>query len=112
MARPRTRYKYEIPGTVVEIVRGLCADYERRELAIKYSTISGETLQRYVELNGAIELALGNMEASIREDMLADVAAGRGYDFSPCSVFVAKNTYYERKRRFVFDVAKKLSLVP
>ena len=112
MGRPKIRYKYEIPKTVVEIVCSICADYERRELAIRHSNITGETLERYIELNGAIEHALGMIDARVKVYLLEDVAVGRGYDFSQCSGLVAKNTYYEAKRRFIYEIAKKIYLLP
>ena len=112
MGRPRFRYRYEIPKTVVEIVCSICADYERRELAIKHSNITGEILSRYVELNEAIESSLVACDARVKEYIIMDVAEGRGYDFSPCSTLVAKNTYYESKRRFIYEVAKKINLLP
>ncbi len=112
MARPRTRYEWEVPREVVSIVRGICADYERRELAIRHSTIAGDVLARYIELNRAIDVSLNEIEAGCRYYILDDVAAGRGYDFSPCSAFYSKNTFYERKRKLVFDIARELSLIP
>ena len=112
MARPRTRYEWEVPRDVVSIVRGICADYERREMAIRHSTITGRVLSRYIELNRAVELSLGDIEVGVRLLILDDVAAGRGYAFSPCSAFYSKNTFYERKKKLVFDIAKELSLIP
>jgi hypothetical protein len=112
LGRPRTRYRYEIPKTVVDIVIGICADYERRELAIKHSNITGQTLDRYIELNEAVEYALGMCDSRVREYLLEDVAEERGYDFSQCSCLVAKNTYYEAKRRLIYEIAKKMCLLP
>lgn len=112
MARPKLYYKWELPKTVVETVRSICADYDRRELAIKYSTISGEVLERYIELNSAIESALSEIAPEIREYMLCDVATGRGYDFSPCTSFVSRRIYYLKKRKLVHDIAEKLYLIP
>lgn len=112
MARPKTRYEYEIPKTVVEIVCGMCADYGRRELAIKHSNIVGETLARYIELNRAIDSSLNLCDSRITNHLIEDIAEGRGYAFSQCSVVMAKNTYYENKRKFIYHVARKLNLIP
>lgn len=112
MGRPKTRYEYEIPKTVVEVVHGICADYDRRELAIKHSNIVGETLARYIELNVAIENALDMCDSRVREYLVEDIAEERGYAFSQCSLVVAKNTYYENKRKFIYHVARKLYLIP
>lgn len=112
MGRPKTRYEYEIPGAVVEIVRGICADYERRENAIKHSNITGSTLERYLEFNTAIDFALSLCDVRVREYLVSDIAEERGYAFSQCSLDIAKNTYYENKRKFIYHVARKLSLIP
>ena len=34
MARPKMFYKYELPQGVIKMVRAICADYERRKLAL------------------------------------------------------------------------------
>ena len=112
MGRPRIYYEWEVPREVVEIVRGICADYERRENAIKFSTISGDVLCRYVELNSAVEAALGDVEIGLRQDIIDDVALNRGYDFSPCSNYISKGTYYNKKRKLIYDIAKRLYLIP
>ena len=112
MARPKTRFEYEIPKTVVEIVYGICADYDRRELAIKHSNIVGDTLTRYIELNQAIDSSLDLCDGRMREYLVDDIAEEHGYAFSQCSLLVAKNTYYENKRKFIYHVARKLNLIP
>jgi hypothetical protein len=110
MARRRS-YRYNLPRTVADIVQAVCADYTRRENAIKYSAITGPTLARYVELNAAIDTALEGVEAGIREELLRDIASGRGYDASCIAAMMAKNTYYARKNKVVHDIARGLSLM-
>ena len=112
MGRPRKYYDFEIPKTVVEIVKGICSDYERREAAIKHSNITGDVLSRYIELNSAIDAALSDVPEDARKDMLKDVGEGVGYDYSMCSVVISRKTYYLQKRKFVHDVAKKIFLLP
>lgn len=112
MARPRIYYDYELPSEVVQIVRGIVADYERRENAIKFSNVSGDVLSRYVEFNRAVDTALSVVDKNIRDDIMKDVALNRGYDFSLCSVHVSKCTYYLKKRQFIFSVANELNLIP
>lgn len=111
MGRQKSYYKYEIPASIVEIVKTVCADYDRRERAIKYSSITGPVLERYVELNGIIDMALEEIECDVRRDLLKDVSSGRGYNFSAASPFFAKNTYYQRKRKLIHDIAKGLCLL-
>lgn len=112
MARRKIYYKWELPCAVVEIVRGICADYDRRENAIKYSNVTGGVLERYVELNSAVDAALEDLEVGLRKDMIEDVALNRGYDFSRCSTYVSKCTYYNKKRKLIYDIAERLFLVP
>ena len=112
MARPKMYFKWEIPTSVVDIVKMVCADYDRRERMIKYSTITGAVLAKYVELNAIIDKALEDIEIGIRRDMLEDIQQGRGYEFSAASPFLAKNTYYQRKRKLIHDIARGLSLIP
>ena len=109
----RTRYCrcYELPTGVVEIVKKLCADYDRRARAIKYESVTGAVLERYVELNAAIDKALEELEVGIRQEMLEDIHRGRGYDFSMVSSYLSKNTYYQRKKRMIWEIAKDLSLI-
>ena len=112
MARTKMYYRWEIPTGVVAIVKSVCADYERRERAIKYAAITGTVIERYVELNAVIDTALESVELGIRRELLRDIQLGRGYDFSGASPFLAKNTYYQRKRKLIHDIAQGLSLIP
>ena len=112
MSRQKMYFKWEIPTSVVDIVKTICADYDRRERMIKHSTITGSVLARYVELNAIIDKALEDIEIGIRRDMLDDIQKGRGYDFSAASPFIAKNTYYHRKRKLIHDIAEGLALIP
>ena len=112
MGRPKKYYEWELPKSVVEVVRGVCADYERRENAIKYSSITGPVLNRYIELNGAVDEALSNIMPNLQREIIRDVAENIGYDFSQCSNYVSRRIYYLKKRKFIHDVAEKLFLIP
>lgn len=57
MARRKIYYKYEVPTTVVNIVKEVCADYTRRRKAIRDNLAEEKTLLRYIELNQAIDKA-------------------------------------------------------
>lgn len=107
----RLTTRWEIPHSIVKIVTMVCADYERRRLAIEFKTESPEVLCEYARLNGIVDDALADIEEGIRRIMLADVSLGRGYDFSPASPFLARNTYYQRKCKLVHDIAKGMMLV-
>lgn len=110
MAR-RRNYRYTLPHAVADITQALCADYARRENAIKFSAITGPMLARYVELNAAIVTALDGVEAGIRDQLLDDIACGRGYESSPLAAQMAKNTYYARKQKVLTTIAKELWLI-
>lgn len=107
----RRRKKQMMPATAANVVKALCADYARREHAIKFSAITGPTLARYVELNAAIVTALDGVEAGIRDQLLDDIACGRGYENSKLAPLMAKNTYYERKQKVLFTIARELWLI-
>ena len=110
MARRKMYFRYEIPTNVVCLVKILCIDYERRELALKDHKLSPSTLDEYRRLNGAIDTALLELEVGIRKIMLNDVQHNRGFEHSRASSFIAKNTYYSRKRKLIYDIAKELKL--
>lgn len=102
---------FDIPPGVVQMVISICADYDRREREIKFSTVTGAVLSRHVELNSAVDRALDPVEPSLRENMLHDVAMGVGYNRSMASGVLSKNAYYRRRRKLVHDIAVNLSLV-
>ena len=41
MPKPKMYFQFELPSSVVEIVKTVCADYTRRERAIKYGNVTG-----------------------------------------------------------------------
>jgi hypothetical protein len=104
-------FQFELPSSVVEIVKAVCVDYARRERAIKHGNVTGAVLARFVELNAIIDTALEDIEVGIRMDLLRDIQSRRGYDFSPASYCISKNTYYKRKKKLIYDIAKSLALV-
>ncbi len=109
--RSKIYYKWNIPGTVVEIVKSVCADYDRRQKSIACEELSEEVKARYIELNSAIDRALASIDEGMRRPMLEDVQSGRGYNFSFASCYCAKTTYYNCKRKIIHDVAVELKLI-
>ena len=107
----RITTKWDLPFSIVKIVSTICADYDRRRIAMQFKTDSADVIREYERLNGIIDSALLEIEVGIRRVMLDDVILGRGYDFSPASPFLAKNTYYQRKCKLVYDIAKGMMLV-
>lgn len=111
MPKPKIYYQFKLPSTVVNIVKTLCADYNRREQAIKRGNVTGAVLDRFVELNAVIDTALEEIEVGIRKEILYDIQYNRGYDFSPVSYCIAKNSYYKRKKKIIYDIAKNLAFI-
>lgn len=111
MAKHRIYHKWEIPSTVVDIVRAVCDDYDRRSRMIQFGSVDGDVLALYVALNNAVDKALDEVEVGIRKSLLSDICRRRGYHFSQASPLLAKNTYYARKRKAIHDIAVGLSLI-
>jgi hypothetical protein len=107
----RIETKWDIPYSIVKIVVMICADYDRRRIAVDMANESDSVISEYVRLNQIVDSAMSSIEEGVRRVFLDDVSLGRGYDFSPASPFLAKNTYYQRKRKFVHDIAKGLKLI-
>ena len=111
MPKPKLYFQSDIPATVTEIVRAMCADYPRRSRAIQFEDIPNAVRIRYIELNSIIDTALESVEIGIRKDLLRDVQRRRGYDFSPAAECISKNTYYRRKKKLIYDIAIGLHLI-
>lgn len=109
MSRRSVFGKWEIPRTVVEIVKSICADYDRRAIAMENA--AEDTVKTYKRLNESIDQAMTDIEPAIRRTMLEDIYTGRGYGYSPASAIMTKNAYYSRKRKAVHDIAVNLMLL-
>lgn len=109
--RPRQFYKYELPHGVVKIVSAQCADFMRKELAISEGDLAADILDHYRSVNGAIKQALEDIEDACRDGFLLDIAENRGYDRSQISTLFSRKAYYSRKRKAIYDIAKRLRLI-
>lgn len=103
--------RYTIPASAARLSEAVCGDYYRRATAIRSGIVSGAALDVCMHLNIAVETALEGLENGVRSEMLKDVALGRGYNKSNLGAFMAKNTYYDRRRKLIYDIAKGLNLV-
>ena len=52
--RPKQFFKYELPSGVVKVVRAQCADYKRKNIALKNCSLSDEVRAVYEETNTVI----------------------------------------------------------
>ena len=116
MARRATYEPYRMPLCVVQIVTSICADYDRRAIALREGKCGEEPceeaiLARYREFNGAVDHALEQLEVGIRRDLLCDVIEGRGYRRSAVQYILSKNAYYRRRHKLMHDIAKELRLL-
>lgn len=111
MPRRKIFYKWEVPSTVVAVITKLCADYDRRTKVIADNTKSAAVLEKCQELNAIIDVALQVVEVGVRRELLQDIGRKRGYEVSILASCMAKNTYYNYKRKVVYEIAKGLSLI-
>lgn len=111
VGRPRQFYKYELPSGVVKVVRAQCADYDRKELCIQEGSVPEETLSAYIATNAAIKQALSDIEEAVRQHFLNDIAENRGYDRSQSQWCLSHNSYYKRKRKAIYEIARGLLLI-
>ena len=111
MGRPKLYHAWNIPKSVVDIVKTLCADYPRRKKSIERGECSGRILDEYERINNAIDLSISDIEDGMRDRVLSDLVSGVGYDFSQSSVCVGKNQYYKIKRKRIYTIAVGLILV-
>lgn len=111
MPRQKMYFKWDIPTSVVSIVKSHCADYDRRARALKNPATPPAVYARYETLNATIDRALKDIDVGVRKILLQDISAGRGYESSMASPFLAKNSYYARKRKLIHDIAQGLNLI-
>lgn len=109
MGRKKVFHDFDIPATVVSIVRAICADYDRR-IRVMYMK-DGDVQEQYRTLNDAVDQSLLCIECGIRKIIFDDICLGRGYDHSPASAMMAKTSYYNRKKKAIHDIADKLKFI-
>lgn len=107
----RNYQDYHVPKGVVNIVRAVCCDYYRRRMMISQREVQGAVLNEYTRLNGAIDGALVSIEEVLRDAILSNVTDGVGYDKSFAACIICKNSFYNRRNKFVHDVAVALNFM-
>lgn len=103
--------RWKLPIGVVETVKGICKDYERKREALSVTSLKAEVRSAYEAHNTAVNNALLTLEPSLRYLILEDVAEKRGYNKSAARSYIAHNGYAERKCRFIYHIAVNLNLV-
>jgi hypothetical protein len=111
MAR-RAYYKnWGVPASVVMVVTSVCADYTRRDKALRSCSMNEAVQEHLRSLNAIVDTALEDIEPAIRKDIINDITYGRGYNKSACSLILAKDTYYRRRRKLIYDIAIAMRLI-
>lgn len=92
------------------LIKAMCADYERRALVIKERTAPYNVIMEYRFLNyrildAAIEVS-GTRDAV---EYIRDIGRGTGYANSALNV-ICERVYKERKREVKRNIARRLSL--
>lgn len=102
----------ELPRGVAQIAKAICADYDRRARALHAGIVDEKVRTTYTRLNAAVDEALSEIEEPfIRDELLRDMVARRGYDRSRAQVYICLNSYYARRRKVLYLVAKAASLI-
>ena len=100
-----------MPKGVVQIVKCICADYDRRARAIPY-TDNRDVRDTYIRMNTAVDSALLSItEPGIRDLMLRDMVCRRGYERSRAREMICGQSYYARRRKVLRLIAEELALI-
>ena len=101
-----------------QLIRTVCADYERRARLVRREMISPRMQEMYVSLNAAIDGAMSDVYERTRvyapkfsEQMRADIAECRGYARSPLSGLMSEGSYKKYKRMCKTEIAEALLLL-
>ncbi len=108
------RRKYDlvpIPSHVYDIANSVIAGYEARKKTINYNKCSQKVKERYISLNEIVDEVFDSLEPGLREELLKDMVARQGYKYSDAATFISANAYYRRKRKVIYELAQKLSLI-
>ena len=101
-----------MPRGVVMIAKAICADYDRRAKALSTGIKDRRVREAYERMNGWVDEALDTIEEpAIRAELLRDMVARRGYDRSRVQWCICANSYYARRRKVLYLVAKSASLI-
>ena len=101
----------KLPKDINDIINSLCHDYKRRKSLLERGKAHGQVKRYYIRLNNAIDEALEEeCDEGLRTHILNDIGENRGYRKS-AAYFVSQVTYYDRKRRVKFAMAKKLHFI-
>ena len=102
---------HRVPEGVAKIVKAVCADYDRRRRALA-GDLPDDVRQRLEELNTIVDSAFNLVdEPCVRNDILRDMVAHRGYEHSHAQMYLCENSYYARRRLVIYEVARQMHLL-
>jgi hypothetical protein len=103
--------KYDLPAGVVDEVKGICKDYDRKRKALINGVEDEEVRRLYERYNDAVNDALLEIEEGIRHSIFDDIINSRGYERSAASIMIAHNGYAIRKRKLIYNIAINLHFI-
>ena len=108
MRRRRNSARWELPVGIVDEVRGICRDYQRKRSELLSGKLSVEVKSLYERYNEAVNNALLSIEPELRAIILDDVIEKRGFYKSLAVGCVSHCTYESRKCEFIHQIAVNL----
>lgn len=100
-----------LPTVLNRLIVAVVGDYERRASVLRRRAAAQDVLDRYHELNRAIDEAIAEVcEPAICRQMRLDIGEGRGARRTPL-YFLGEGLYKKRKREAKESIAKHLGLL-
>lgn len=103
--------QYDLPSGVVEEVKAICKDHDRKRKSLIYGIDNEAVRSTYERYNAAVNDALLSIEEGARLIILEDIINERGYNKSSAALMMAQGGYYQRKRKLIYGIASNLHLV-
>ena len=98
-------------NTLEEVVRALCADYDRRNECIEQKTVSRRVRMEYAYINARmLEAAHSVCGSEIGTGFIEDIGRGRGYAKSDLAECFSEKLYKTKKTEVIMSIARSLHL--
>ena len=96
--------------TLPELIRALCADYERRKIHITERDLPRRVIMEYAYLNSRIFDAAGEIcGVTAAERFINEIGDGVGYAYTELEGY-SESTYKSYKAEILGNIARKLHL--
>ena len=94
-----------------QVIRALCADFERRCECVENGTVSRRVRMEYVYLNSRmLDAAYSVCGSELGRAFIKDLGDGVGYAKSPLADSLSESTYKRCKEGVVMSIAHRLHL--